>query len=100
MKKKCTFILMGQEYDINKDKAVFETNNQITYIYTVNNIEETFDLAVKLKEDGVGAIELCGAFGKDNAEKIIRLCDNKVAIGYVTHNKEQDFLFNKFFDEF
>ena len=48
-------------------------------------------------EDGVGAIEVCGAFGKEWADKIIAATGNKVAVGYVVHNPEQDELFRQFF---
>ena len=46
---------------------------------------------------GVGAIEVCGAFGKEWADKIIAATGNKVAVGYVVHNPEQDELFRQFF---
>ena len=48
-------------------------------------------------EDGVGAIEVCGAFGKEGADKLIAATGNKVAVGYVVHNPEQDELFRQFF---
>ena len=50
-----------------------------------------------LRRDGVGAIEVCGAFGKEWADKIIAATGNKVAVGYVVHNPEQDELFRQFF---
>lgn len=96
MKKKFAFILMGKDYS-EKDNTTFETENCITYICTVRSFEEAYKKVLELKENGVGAIELCGAFGKERAEKIIKLTNNKVAVGYVVHDPKQDELFIKFF---
>ena len=92
MKKKFAFLLMGKEFDTAKDTAVFETEHMISYIFTVTSFEEALKRAVACAEDGVGAIEVCGAFGK-----IIAATGNKVAVGYVVHNPEQDELFRQFF---
>lgn len=100
MKKKFAFLLMGDHYDTEIHQAQFETNNQISYIFTVKNLDDAVKCAVNCAKDGIGAIELCGAFGKEGAEKIINATQNKVAVGYVVHNPEQDFLFEKFFSNF
>ena len=63
MKKKFAFLLMGKEFDTAKDTAVFETEHMISYIFTVTSFEEALKRAVACAEDGVGAIEVCGAFG-------------------------------------
>ena len=97
MKKKFAFLLMGKEFDTAKDIAVFETEHMISYIFTVTSFEEALKRAVSCAEDGVGAIEVCGAFGKEWADKIIAATGNRVAVGYVVHNPEQDALFERFF---
>ena len=71
MKKKFAFLLMGKEFDTAKDTAVFETEHMISYIFTVTSFEEALKRAVACAEDGVGAIEVCGAFGKEWADEII-----------------------------
>ena len=90
MKKKFAFLLMGKEFDTARDTAVFETEHMISYIFTVTSFEEALKRAMACAEDGVGAIEVCGAFGKEWADKIIAATGNKVAVGYVVHNPEQD----------
>lgn len=97
MKKKFAFIVMGAHYTPEKHHAEFETEKQITYIVSVQNPEEAYAKVMELKEAGVGAIELCGAFGPEMAKKIIDMTDGKVAVGYVTHFSEQDGLFAQFF---
>ena len=52
----------------------------ISYIFTVTSFEEALKRAVACAEDGVGAIEVCGAFGKEWADKIIAATGNKVAV--------------------
>ena len=99
MKKKFAFLLMGKEFDTAKDTAVFETEHMISYIFTVTSFEEALKRAVACAEDGVGAIEVCGAFGKEWADKIIAATGNKVAVGYVVHNPEQDELFRQFSED-
>lgn len=100
MKKKFAFLLMGGHYDPEKHQACFETENQISYIFTVRNFEEACQRVSLLQKDGVGAIELCGAFGPEKAQQLIEQTGNQIAIGYMTHNAEQDPLFASFFSEF
>ena len=69
MRKKFAFLLMGKEFDTAKDTAVFETEHMISYIFTVTSFEEALKRAVACAEDGVGAIEVCGAFGKEWASR-------------------------------
>ena len=97
MKKKFAFLLMGKAFNPAKDTAVFETEHMITHIYTVTSFEDALARAVACAEDGVGAIELCGAFGKEWADKIIAATGGTVAVGYVINNPEQDSLFQQFF---
>lgn len=94
--KKFAFILMGKDYT-KEHAATFETGTKVTYICTVNSYEEAKKKVLELKENGVKAIELCGAFGREKADELIELTNNEIAIGYVVHNKEQDQLFMNFF---
>ena len=97
MKKKFAFLLMGNEYDPPRHQACFETEKGISYLCAVRNPEEAKTRALELVRDGVGAIELCGAFGQELARELIAITENKVAVGYVVHDPEQDELFSRFF---
>lgn len=97
MKKKFAFLLMGPHFDPSVHQAAFETEKQISCIFTVKNFDEACDKLLALEKEGVGAVELCGAFGEAGAQKLIDLTHNKIAIGYVTHKPEQDALFAAFF---
>ena len=97
MKKKFAFFLMGKEFDPASDRAVFETGSCISYVYTVRNLEHAKKLAAQCAQDGVGVIELCGAFGSEGAAQIRESAGAGVGIGYVIHDADQDDLFRAFF---
>ncbi|MEG0785051.1 MAG: DUF6506 family protein [Christensenella sp.] len=99
MKKSFAFLLMGEHYDPSQHCAKFETEKQTTYIYTVKNIKEAYAKIDDLAANGVGAIELCGAFGEETAHKIIEMTNGKIAIGFVTHFPQQDAVFAEFFQK-
>ena len=99
MKKKFAFLLMGAHYDPQQHSARFETEKQVTYIYTVNTMDEALEKAAAITEDGVGAIELCGAFGEGMARRIIDMTEGKIAVGFVVHLPEQDEIFARFFQK-
>ena len=95
--KKFAFILMGAHYNPQVHQARFETEKQVTYIVTVRDFEEAREAVKRLDAEGVGAVELCGAFGEERAKEFIELTGSRVAIGYVTHLESQDGLFAAFF---
>lgn len=97
MKKKFAYLLMGKQFDPSVHRAVFETGNLVSCIFTVRSFDEAREKVLALAEEGFGVIELCGAFGASGAQKLIELTDNKVAIAYVTHNPDQNPLFDAFF---
>lgn len=95
--KKFAFLLMGEGYDPEKHQCCFCKENSETHIYTVRNFDEAKERVLSLYRDGFGAIELCGAFGKEKADLLAELTNFEVAIGYVVHNPELDELFVRFF---
>ena len=54
---------------------------------------------LELADDGVGAIELCGAFGEEKARELAALTDNKIVIGYVENLPEHGELVQQFFGQ-
>ena len=68
--KKFAFILMGAGYDPEKHQCCFEKENSENHIFTVRDFEEAKAKVVELFRAGYGAIELCGAYGKEKAEHL------------------------------
>ena len=91
---KFAYLIMGA-FDDKTDRA--EIHNGTAQIIGVANIEDAIKAACKLQDEGVDCIELCGAFGEEGARKIIKATQNQIPIGYITHIREQDEVYNKFF---
>ena len=90
---KYAFILMGS-YDSKKDRASF--NDGKTYFFGVSSLEEAVELAKKLVfEEGVSAIEVCGAFQEEGAKTILEAVDGRVPVGYVVNFPFQEELIKK-----
>ena len=52
-----------------------------------------------LAEEGIGCIELCGAFGADGARVIAQATDNQIPVGFITHLPEQDEVYRAAFSD-
>ena len=63
------------------------------------SISEAAEIAARLEEEGVGCIELCGAFGEEGARAVIEATKNRIPVGYVTHLPEQEEVYRKAFSK-
>lgn len=97
MKKKFAFLAMGEAYDPARHQAQFETAGMITLIRTARDFEEAKKIVLELTEQGVGAVELCGAFGRKRAQELEALTKGKIAIGYITNEPAMAEAAAKFF---
>lgn len=84
---KFAFIILGN-FDAARDRA--EIHGGAAQIIGVATVDEACAAAKELCRQGVGCIELCGAFGPDGAKQVIHATQNKLPVGYVTHLPEQD----------
>ena len=87
--KKWAMVIMNAGYDPEKDMARLDLEQVETHILTVRNPDEAVALAKRLGEEGFGAIEVCGAFGEELAEKMYEAAGCKVPVGYVTTPQDQ-----------
>lgn len=99
MKKKYAFMLMGGEYDPNIHRTVFDSDNIATIIQGVGNFSEAKDMALTLQREGVGALELCGAFTQEMAAELAKLTGGTMAIAYMTHDPALDGVFAAFWEK-
>ncbi len=90
-------IVMGEGYTPESEKAFFQNPHNDTSFFGVSSLEEACKLAVELKLRGYECLELCGAFGADGAQKVIKATDGKIAVGFSIHLPEQDDLFDRLF---
>ena len=92
---KFAFLIMG-EY-LPGDRAEIADGN--ARIVGARSVEDACAEAERLQKSGVECIELCGAFGKEGAEKVIAATGGKIPVGYVVHLPGQDGLYKEIFGE-
>ena len=84
---KFAFLIMGPFHAAEDQAGIHGGGAQII---GVSGMEEAVEAARRLVAEGVGCIELCGAFGAEGAREIIRATGNRIPVGYVTHLPEQE----------
>ena len=95
---KFAYLIMDKIFDSSKDKAsIHSIHNGVSQIIGVSNIEEAIETAKNLQKEGIDCIELCGGFGEEGTKKIIEATENKIAVGFVIHLKEQDDIYKRLF---
>ena len=82
-------------FDDRTDRA--EIHHGTAQIIGVANLESAIRVAGQLQQEGVDCIELCGAFGAEGSRQIMAATQRKLPIGYVTHLKEQDEIYQMVF---
>lgn len=91
---KFVYLIMGP-FDSKIDRKAIGKNDNAEII-GVKNLEEAKEISKSLI--GIAdVIELCGAFGKEGANEIIKATYNKIPVGFVTHLDCQDDLFDELF---
>lgn len=91
---KFVYIIMGP-FDSKVDRKAIGKNANAEII-GVKNLEEAKEISKSL----IGyadVIELCGAFGKEGANEIIKATSNKIPVGFVGHFDFQNDLFDELF---
>ena len=84
------------------DTVVIDTSAKLSHIELTGEGEITADAGVslaKLAQQGFGAIEVCGAFGKELAERMFHATGERVSVGYVVCPQEQKELSDRFWSQ-
>ena len=80
---KAAFIFLAPGANPEKHKAVVRTPVVELHVVGVKDYEEACNVARKLVEDGIVAIELCGGFGHKGVAKVVEAVEGKVPVGAV-----------------
>ena len=91
---KFAFLILGA-FDEARDRA--QIAGGAAQIVGVPDVEAACRQAQRLMDEGIGCIELCGAFGEEGARRVIDATGGTMAVGYVVHFPEQDGLFKAVF---
>ena len=94
---KFAYMIMGENLHPENDVAAIHNGN--IQIIGVSSVEEACEKAIKLKQEGIDCIELCGAFGPEGAMCVIDAVHNSIPVGYATHLPVQNEIFRKVFGE-
>ena len=91
---KFAFLILG-DFCPETDRAAI--HGGAAQMRGVSTLEDACAAARELLEQGVGCIELCGAFEEAGARAVITATGGKVAVSYAVHLPEQDALFAEIF---
>ena len=94
---KFVYMILGLDFHSENDRAIIHGGD--AQIIGVSSVDEACKEAVRLKQEGIDCIELCGAFGPEGAMRVIDAVQNSIPVGYAVHLPVQDDLFRKVFGE-
>ena len=93
---KFAFIIMG---DFSSPGECASVSRGEARIAAVSGLREACVFARKFAKEGIGCIELCGAFGEEGARAVVAATEGKIPVGYVTRLPEQDALYREIFGD-
>jgi len=83
MALKAAFIFLAPEVDPQQDRQTVVTPKVELTAVAAGNYKEAEAVAVKLVDEGIVAIELCGGFGNKGTARIAEAVAGKAAVGVV-----------------
>lgn len=83
MALKAAFIFLAPEANPDKDRQTVVTPQVELTAVAAANYKEAEALAIKLVEQGIEAIELCGGFGNKGTARIAAAVAGKAVVGVV-----------------
>ncbi|NTW72160.1 MAG: hypothetical protein HGA49_07970 [Eubacteriaceae bacterium] len=83
MSLKAAFIFIAPGADPAIHRSTIETQEITLITVGVQTYDSAIEEAVKLSEDGVAAIELCGGFGHNGAAMVSDAVRGKAVVGVV-----------------
>lgn len=95
--KKYAMLLMNPHFDVQKIRL--DADGIEHHLICVRSFEEAMQIVITLKEEGFGAIELCGAFGEEFAYQLFEACDKQIPVGYITYPQHQETMINQFWKQ-
>ncbi|NVN92568.1 MAG: hypothetical protein HXX11_18500 [Desulfuromonadales bacterium] len=80
---KAAFVFVAPEADAAQHQAVIATPVVELTVVGVKNYADAVEVAKKLADQGVVAIELCAGFGVEGVAAVKKAVGNKAAVGVV-----------------
>lgn len=83
MALKAAFIFLAPEVNPDTDRQIVVTPQVELTAVAAGNYKEAETVAIKLVEEGIEAIELCGGFGNMGTARIAKAVAGRAAVGVV-----------------
>ena len=77
------FLILGPRFEPERDRAAIPDGT--AQIVGVPTVEQAARQAERLCREGVDCIELCGAFGREGAQRVKAALGGTAAVGYMTY---------------
>lgn len=83
------FIVKAPGYTPEEHRQTMNSDQFQTTIVGVSTVEQACVEAVKLAEAGIQVVELCGGFGEEAAQEVIKAVAGRAPVGFVCFTKDQ-----------
>lgn len=83
MALKAAFIFLAPSANGEKDRTVIKTQEVELTTVGVADYAMAEAVAVKLADEGIGAIELCGGFGHEGTARMVKAVGGRAVVGVV-----------------
>ncbi|MDO4280073.1 MAG: DUF6506 family protein [Peptococcaceae bacterium] len=94
--KKYAMMLMNPRFAPDQHRAHFPVEGVDNQIVTVRNLDEALAQLERFIADGVGVLELCGAFDGAPYEALVTASRGRLSIGRVTYAPDQEAAMNAY----
>lgn len=91
MKRTIVFMFLNDYADYKTTDGTVETKNVVIRTIGVKNYEEACTVAKMLMEEGIKAIELCGAFGNIGVAEVTKAVESKIPVGVIRFDNHPGF---------
>lgn len=90
-KVKAAFLVVAPESNRSTHKSVIETPAVELSTIMVSTYKEAVEESIKLVQNGVKVIELCGGFGNKGVDMISKAVEYKIPVGVVRFDNHPAF---------